>query len=164
MCYVDDVVIANPTLKEDIERLDKVFTCMKQAGLKCKSSKCQILRISIKYLGRLGDKHGVRPHPEAVEAVLIWKALKTDTELMSFLGFANYYREFIKGSADMIYLMRQLIGIRVRNPAGLTRLKSLLRTSSAHFARLRTLRVSHTRTSRIPCGNGRGDKKKVGKG
>ena len=109
MCYVDDVVIANPTLKENIERLDKVFTCMKQAGLKCKPSKCQILRISIKYLGRLGDKHGVIPHPEAVEAVLIWKALKTDTELMSFLGFANYYREFIKGYADMIYPMQQLM-------------------------------------------------------
>ena len=70
---------------------------MKQAGLKCKPSKCEILRDSIKYLGRLVDKHGVRPDPEAVEAVLTWKAPKTDTQLMSFLGFANYYREFIKG-------------------------------------------------------------------
>ena len=48
-------------------------------------------------MGRLFDKHGVRPDPEAVEAVLTWKAPKTDTQLMSFLGFANYYREFIKG-------------------------------------------------------------------
>ena len=39
----------------------------------------------------------VRPDPEAVEAVLTWKAPRTDTQLMSFLGFANYYREFIKG-------------------------------------------------------------------
>ena len=49
---------------------------MKQAGLKCKPSKCAILRDSIKYLGRLVDKHGVRPDPEAVEAVLTWKAPK----------------------------------------------------------------------------------------
>ena len=109
MCYVDDAEIANSTLKDHIERLDKVFACMKQAGLKCKSSKCEILRISTKYLGRLGDKHGVRPHPEAVEAVLIWKALKTDTELMSFLGFAKNYREFIKGYADMIYPIQQFM-------------------------------------------------------
>ena len=73
---------------------------MKQAGLKCKPSKCEILRDSIKYLGRLVDKHGVRPDPEAVEAVLTCKAPKTDTQLMSFLGFANNYREFIKGYAD----------------------------------------------------------------
>ena len=103
MCYVDDVVIATPTLEDHIERLDEVFTCMKQAGLKCKPSKCEILRDSIKYLGRLVDKHGVRPDPELFEAVLTWKAPKTDTQLMSFLGFTNYYREFIKGYADKIY-------------------------------------------------------------
>ena len=109
MCYVDDVVIATPTLEDHIERLEEVFSCMKQAGLKCKPSKCEILRDSIKYLGRLVDKHGVRPDPEAVEAVLTWKAPKTDTQLMSFLGFANYYREFIKGYADKIYPMQRLM-------------------------------------------------------
>ena len=109
MCYVDDVVIATPTLEDPIERLEEVFSCMKQAGLKCKPSKCEILRDSIKYLGRLVDKHGVRPDPEAVEAVLTWKAPKTDTQLMSFLGFANYYREFIKGYADKIYPMQRLM-------------------------------------------------------
>ena len=106
MCYVDDVVIATPTLKDHLERLDEVFTCMKQAGLKCKPSKCEILRDSIKYLGHHVDKHGVRPDPEAV---LTWKAPKTDTQLMSFLGFANYYRELIKGYADKIYPMQQLM-------------------------------------------------------
>ena len=109
MCYVDDVVIATPTLEDHIERLEEVFSCMKQAGLKCKPSKCEILRDSIKYLGRLVDKHGVRPDPEAVEAVLTWKAPKTDTQLMSFLGFANYYRDFIKGYADKIYPMQRLM-------------------------------------------------------
>ena len=64
MCYVDDVVIATTTLEDHIERLNEVFTCMKQAGLKCKPSKCEILRDSIKYLGRLVDKHGVRRIPK----------------------------------------------------------------------------------------------------
>ena len=47
---------------------------------------CEILRHSIKYLGRLVDKHGVGQDPEAVEAVLTLKAQKIDTQLMSFLG------------------------------------------------------------------------------
>ena len=98
MCYVDDVVIATPTLEEHIDEhidelsrmninslslldktLDEVFGCMKRAGLKCKPSKCEILRDSIKYLGRMVDRHGVRPDPEAVEAVLTWKTPRTDT-------------------------------------------------------------------------------------
>ena len=44
MCYVDDVFIATPTLEDHIDRLDEVFGCMKRAGLKCKTSKCEILR------------------------------------------------------------------------------------------------------------------------
>ena len=109
MCYVDDVFIATPTLEDHIDWLDEVFGCMKRAGLKCKPSKCEILRDSIKYLGRMVDRHGVRPDPEAVEAVLTWKAPRTDTQLMSFLGFANYYREFIKGYADKVYPMQKLM-------------------------------------------------------
>ena len=109
MCYVDFVVIATPTLEGHIDRLDKVFGCMKRAGLKCKPSKCEILRDSIKYLGRMVDRHGVRPDPEAVEAVLTWKAPRTDTQLMSFLDFANYYRGFIKGYADKVYPMQKLV-------------------------------------------------------
>ena len=41
--------------------------------------------------------------------MLTWKAPRTDTQLMSFLGFANYYREFIKGYADKVYPMQKLM-------------------------------------------------------
>ena len=109
MCYVDDVVIATPTLEGHIDRLNEVFGCMKRAGLKCKPSKCEILRDSIKYLGRMVDRHGVRPDAEAAEAVLTWKAPRTDTQLLSFLGIANYCREFIKGYADKVYPMQKLM-------------------------------------------------------
>ena len=34
MCYVDEVVIATATLEDHIKRLNEVFCCMKQAGLK----------------------------------------------------------------------------------------------------------------------------------
>ena len=51
------------------------------------------------------DKHGVRPDPDAVEAVSAWKAPKTATQLMSFLGF----RDFMKRSADKAYPMQQLM-------------------------------------------------------
>ena len=45
MCYVNDVVIAKPTLEDHIDWLDEVFGCMKRAGLKCKPSKCEVLGI-----------------------------------------------------------------------------------------------------------------------
>ena len=115
MCYVDDVVIATPTLEDHIETLDEVFACMKRSGLKCKPSKCEILKDSIKYSGRMVDRHGIRPDPDAVEAVLTWKSPKTEHQLMSFLGFANYYREFIKDYADKVYPMQQLMRHKGKN-------------------------------------------------
>ena len=33
----------------------------------------------------------MRPDPEAIQAVLTWKAPKTDTQLMTFLWFAKIY-------------------------------------------------------------------------
>ena len=109
LCYVDDMVIAMPTLEDHIERLNEVLSCMKSAGLKSKLSKCEIYKDSIKYPGRIVDKHGIRPDPDAVETVLFWKSPKTEHQLMGFLGFANYYREFIKGYADKVYPMQQLM-------------------------------------------------------
>ena len=109
MCYIDDVVIATPTLEDHIERLDEVFACMMTAKFKCKPSKCAILKESINYLRKMVDKHGIRPDPDAVEAVLTWKSPKTEHQLMSFLGFANYYREFNMGYADKVYPMQQLM-------------------------------------------------------
>ena len=76
MCYMDDVVIATPTLEDHIKRLDEVFACMKRTGLKRKPSKCEILKDSIKFLGRMIEKRGIRPDLDAVEAVLTWKSPK----------------------------------------------------------------------------------------
>ena len=41
-----------------------------EIGTKLKPSKCEILKDSIKYLGRTVDRHGIRPDPDAVEVVL----------------------------------------------------------------------------------------------
>ena len=105
MCYVDDVVIATPTLEDHIDRLSEVFGCMKRAGLKWKPSKCEILRDSIKYLGRMVDRHGVRPDPEAVEAVLTWKAPRTDTQLLVETRARNMDREVYQDPDSDRYLI-----------------------------------------------------------
>ena len=65
MCFVNDVVIATPTLNDYIDKIDEISDSMKRADLKCKPSKCRILRDSIKYKGIIMDKHGVRPNRDA---------------------------------------------------------------------------------------------------
>ena len=68
MGYMDDVMIATPTLEDHIERLNELFAYMKRAELICKPSKCYIKKDSKKNLASVVDRHGVRPDPDAVEA------------------------------------------------------------------------------------------------
>ena len=44
LCYVDDVFVATPTKNDHIDRLNEVFEKLRQAGLKCKPSKFEILK------------------------------------------------------------------------------------------------------------------------
>ena len=92
MCYVDDVIIATGSADDHIDRIGEVLSRLRQTGLKCKPSKCEFLKCSIKYLGRVVDKEGVRPDPDSVETIMQWTRPRNKRELQSFLGFANSLR------------------------------------------------------------------------
>ena len=53
------------------------------------------MKSEIKYLGRVVSAEGIKPDPKAVVKLRDWEVPRNKTEMQSFLGFANYYREFI---------------------------------------------------------------------
>ena len=46
--------------------------------------------------GSFGELWGVTVRPEHVQVIRDWPLPTTKQELQSFLGFANYHREYIK--------------------------------------------------------------------
>ena len=77
--------------------MDEVLTKMKHAVLKRKTFKCETPMDLNKNLGRLVDKHVVKPDPEAHEKpdpeaheTKTWKAPMNGSELLRSLDFANY--------------------------------------------------------------------------
>jgi hypothetical protein len=50
-----------------------------------------------KYLGFIISPEGIRVDPAKVEVISAWKEPKTVVGVQSFLGFCNFYRQFIKG-------------------------------------------------------------------
>ncbi|GJT51326.1 putative reverse transcriptase domain-containing protein [Tanacetum coccineum] len=48
------------------------------------------------FLGHVINGNGIHVDPSKIEAVKNWKALKTPTEVRSFLGLTGYYRRFIE--------------------------------------------------------------------
>ena len=102
MAYIDDIVIATETVEDHMIRLCEVFNCLREAGFKMRVAKCDFMKSEIKYLGRVVSAEGIKPNPKAIEKLRDWEVPRNKTEMQSFLGFANYYREFIPWHAKLV--------------------------------------------------------------
>ena len=112
MAYIDDIVIATETVEDHMVRLREVFECLREAGFKMRVAKCDFKKSEIKYLGHVVSAEGVRPDPKAVAKLRDWEIPRNKTEVQSFLGFANYYREFIPWHAKLVAPLHAITGTR----------------------------------------------------
>lgn len=97
--YLDDIVICNETFDEHLSSLKWVENQLKYAGLTVNLEKCHFARPSLKYLGYIVDKYGLRTDPDKVSAILDYPRPNTFTELKRFIGLASWYRRFVENFA-----------------------------------------------------------------
>lgn len=96
VAYLDDILIYSKTKNEHIEHVLKVLAKMKEARLLLEPEKCEFHKEELTFLGFIVGRNGVKMDPAKVEAVLDWPTPGTVKEVQGFLGFANFYRRFIK--------------------------------------------------------------------
>ena len=101
LIYLDDVIVFSSSPEEHLASLDKVFRRFAEAGLKIRIEKCNFFQSEVEYLGHVVSSEGVKPNRERIAAVQNWKVPTNLSELRSFLGFASYYRKFIKNFAKI---------------------------------------------------------------
>jgi len=100
--FLDDIFIYSNTLEEHKEQVYKVLKALSDAGLHLKPEKCHFHKQEVKYLGFIITTNGIRMDPEKVSCVLGWETPKTVTDVQCFLGFANFYRRFIKDYSKVV--------------------------------------------------------------
>jgi len=109
LIYLDDIIIFSETFNEHLKRLNSVFTRLEQHNLKLKASKCEFFKPEVIYLGHLVSENGIATDPEKTEAVRTWPIPKNTKDVRKFLGFTGYYRRFIKGYAQIVRPLNDLL-------------------------------------------------------
>jgi RNase H-like domain found in reverse transcriptase/Reverse transcriptase (RNA-dependent DNA polymerase)/Integrase zinc binding domain/Chromo (CHRromatin Organisation MOdifier) domain len=108
--YIDDILIfTDGSRTEHQTHVRKVMTRLRDAGLQLDIDKCEFEVKQTKYLGFIIDTEtGVQMDPDKVKAILDWEAPTSATAVRSFLGFANFYRTFIRNYSDLMLPLVQL--------------------------------------------------------
>ena len=108
--YLDDILVFTEDLAEHRIVVKQVLKILKENKLYLKPAKCEMEKEEIKYLGMI-IRHGkVKMNPKKIMAVAQWPEPKNKKELQKFLGFANFYRWFIKGFSGVVKPLTILTG------------------------------------------------------
>ena len=112
--YLDDILIFSTSLEQHREHVRNVLGRLRQHGLYVKAEKCEFERSSIPFLGLIISTEGIEMDPQKVSAMLDWPPPSDKKGVQRFVGFANFYRKFIKGFSHIITPITQLTKKSVR--------------------------------------------------
>uniref|UniRef100_A0A3B1KEA5 Gypsy retrotransposon integrase-like protein 1 n=1 Tax=Astyanax mexicanus TaxID=7994 RepID=A0A3B1KEA5_ASTMX len=94
--FIDDILIYSPDMPTHIQHVRLVLQRLLEHRLFAKAEKCEFHKQRIAFLGYIISSTGVTMNDEKVSAVTSWPVPQTIKDLQRFLGFANFYRRFIR--------------------------------------------------------------------
>lgn len=96
------ILIYTKTMVEHVRLVWVVQKKLCAAKLYAKLSKCELHQSKIDYLGYHISHEGIEMDSEKVCVVLDWAPPCTRKQLQSFLGFTNFYQQFIPSFAQIV--------------------------------------------------------------
>ncbi len=82
-------------------RLRKIFTLLRENGIKLNLSKCEIANNEVTFLGNRISRESSQPDPKNVEAILEVKPATKVKKIRRFLGMTGFYWKHIHNYAKI---------------------------------------------------------------
>jgi len=102
MIYQDDILIYSNNMSEHHWHMKEVLKHLRKAGLYAKAKKCEFHSESVEYLGYILSPSGLTMSDDKVKIIQDWPEPKKVKDIQSFLGFTNFYRQFIFNYLDIV--------------------------------------------------------------
>ena len=112
--YVDGIGIAANNATDLTRKIRAVFKCIRQAGLKLTIEKCHFGVRQVEFLGRTISPEGISLQARKIQNFLAkLRFPKSKKALQRYLGFVNYYRNYIPRMAEKLNPFYKLLKTEV---------------------------------------------------
>jgi len=108
LAYMDDILIYAQKEGEHDRLVEDVLQRLTNNGLAVSPEKCVWKKPKVEFLGYTIGRDGIEISTDKVDAVLSWKTPNSLTEVQAFLGFANFYRRFIRDYSKVVRPLTEL--------------------------------------------------------
>ena len=95
--YLDDILIYSPDLATHQEHVTQVLNRLPEHQLYVKAEKSVFHAETVSFLGFIVAPGRVQMDPAKVSTVAEWPTPDSCKKVQQFLGFANFYRRFVRG-------------------------------------------------------------------
>uniref|UniRef100_A0A8C5LZY7 Gypsy retrotransposon integrase-like protein 1 n=1 Tax=Leptobrachium leishanense TaxID=445787 RepID=A0A8C5LZY7_9ANUR len=106
--YLDDILVYSDTLQTHRHHMKEVFARLRKHLLYAKREKCIFETNRIAFLGYVLSPGKIEMDPGKIAAILSWPTPTSRNDVQRFLGFANFYRRFIRSFSKLVQPLTDL--------------------------------------------------------
>ena len=123
--YIDDILMYSKTEEELVDLTKKVLKKLLDNSLCVNTKKCVFHAREVEFVGYTIGQNDVKMSENKVKHILEWEAPRSVHEVKQFLGFANFYRRFIREYSSICRPLTQLTK-KDKSGTGLMSVRKLL--------------------------------------
>lgn len=107
--YLDDILIYSENPEDHVDHVKWVLQRLREHAPFANLKKCSFHTNEVKFLGFVVSAEGVQMEESRIESVRDWPEPTSVREIQVFIGFANFYRRFIKGFSRIAAPLTSLV-------------------------------------------------------